>query len=209
MLRNALIVVATLAALHAGVVGALAAPPQVVSITPASNAMAPANTAISITFDQPLQTSSVTVSSLRVFGKRTGRATGPITFSNGNQTVTVTPSEPFAAGELVLVNLANTILAADSTPLRSAGYAFQFLIQTQPAARVFDPIQTQSNKTGAQTRIYGAAAADLDDDGWIDLATRASRSPCRTWAPSSDRSTCSSTAAAAPRASGRRSARRS
>jgi len=169
--RPAPSVVTVLTALLAGAGTALAAPPQVVATGPVSNAMAPANTAIAITFDQPLLPATVTASSLRVFGKQSGRATGPITFSNANQTVTVTPSQPFAAGELVLVNLANTIQAADSTPLRAAGYAFQFLIQTQPAARVFDSIQTQSNKTGAQTRIYGASAADLDDDGWIDLAT--------------------------------------
>jgi len=158
-------------ALLSGADSVLAAPPVVVSSSPASNAMAPATTAISVTFDQPLLPASVTTSSLRVFGKQTGRATGAITFSNANQTVTFTPSRAFAAGELVLVNLANTIQAADTTPLRAAGWAFQFLIQTQPAARVFDSIQTQTNKTGAQTRIYGAAAADLDGDGWIDLTT--------------------------------------
>jgi hypothetical protein len=171
MQRHVFAVVTTLAILQAGAGRLLAAQPQVVATSPAANAMAPADTAISITFDQPLLTSSVTATSLRVFAKQTGRATGSITFSDADQTVTFTPSRAFAAGELVLVNLANTIQAADTTPLRTAGWAFQFLVQTQPAARVFDAIQTQSNKTGAQTRIYGAAAADLDGDGWIDLTT--------------------------------------
>lgn len=171
MRRELLVAVILVTALHAGVASALAAPPQVVATNPASNAMAPSTTTISITFDLPLLPSSVTASNLRVFGKQTGRKTGPITFSDANKTVTMTPSEAFAAGETVLVNLGNTIRGADSTPIRSAGWAFQFLIQTQPAARLFDLIQTQSNKTGAQTRIYGASAADLDDDGWIDLTT--------------------------------------
>jgi hypothetical protein len=171
MLRIALSAFATLAVLDAGAGGALGAPPQVVSTSPVANAMATAGTPVVVTFDQPLLPVSVTASTLRVFRKQTGRANGPIALSNGNRTVTLTPSQPFAAGELVLVNLANTVLGGDFSPVRSAGYAFQFLIATQPAARAFDPIQTQTNKTGAQTRIYGAAAADLDRDGWIDLTT--------------------------------------
>ena len=172
MLRSVLSVIVASSVLRVTIGTALAATPQVVSTNPASNSLtAPPATAISITFDQALSPGSVTASSLRVFGKQTGRKTGAITFSNTDKTVTITPTEPFAAGELVLVNLANTILAADSSPFRQAGYSFQFFVQTQPAARVFDAIQTQSNKTGAQTRIYGAAAADLNDDGWIDLTT--------------------------------------
>jgi hypothetical protein len=42
---------------------------------------APAGTAISITFDQPLLTSSIDSSSLRVFGRSTGTATGAVAFS--------------------------------------------------------------------------------------------------------------------------------
>ena len=114
---------------------------------------------------------SVTASSLRVFGKQTGRKTGAIVFTNSDKTVTITPTEPFAAGELVLVNLANTILAADSSPFREAGYSFQFFVQTQPAARCFDAIQTQSNKTGRPDAHLRRAAADLNDDGYIDLTT--------------------------------------
>ena len=151
--------------------GALAAPPVVVSTSPAANSMAPPDTPIAITFDQALLTSSVTASTLHVFGKQTGKSTGSIAFSNGNQTVTFTPSKAFSAGELVLVNLSHAIQAADSTPLRSAGYAFQFLIQTRPATRSFDKVQSMSNRSGSQTRIYGAAAVDLNGDGFIDLAT--------------------------------------
>jgi hypothetical protein len=154
---------------------AFAAQPDVVSTTPVRNTMAPANTTISITFDEPLLTSSITTSSLRVFGRSTGTATGSVAFSNGDATLTFTPSTPFSAGEHVLVNLSHDVRAADSTPLRSAGYAFEFTIQSAPAARTFQQIDVMSNRTGGpggpQTRIYGALGADLDRDGWIDLTT--------------------------------------
>ena len=156
-----------------GAVGAPAAELQVVSTSPTRNVAAAPATAVSITFDRALQTSSVTASSLRVFGRTSGTASGPLTFSNGDKTVTLTPSTPFAAGEVVLVNLSHDLIAADTSPLRSAGYAYQFRIQTQPAALVFSPIDIMSNRTNpsTQTRIYGAMAADLDHDGYADLTT--------------------------------------
>ena len=154
---------------------ARAAQPDVVSTSPVRNTMAPATTAISITFDEALLTSSVTTSSFRVFGRATGTAGGPVTFSNGNKTLTLTPSRPFSAGERVLVNLSHDVRAADSTPLRSAGYAFEFTVRSAPAAMNFQTIDVMSNHSGGpggpQTRIYGALQADLDGDGWIDLAT--------------------------------------
>lgn len=160
-----------IAALALGAPAALAAPPVVVSTSPVSNAMAPADTPIALTFDQALLGSTVTASSVRVFGKQTGKSTGAIALSNGDTTVTFTPAKPFAAGELVLVNLSHAIQAADSTPLRAGGYAFQFLIETQPGTRNFEVSQSMSNRSGSQTRIYGAAAVDLNGDRSIDLAT--------------------------------------
>ena len=104
--------------------------------------MAVADTPISLTFDQALKTSTVTASSLHVFGKQTGKATGALTFSNADKTVTFTPAKPFSAGELVLVNLSHDVRAADTTPLRSAGYAFQFTIRTSTGAAQLRPDRT-------------------------------------------------------------------
>ncbi len=163
-----------LGSLLASAVG-YAAQPDVVSTSPVRHTTAPASTAISITFDEPLLTSSVTASSLRVFGRSSGPASGAVAFSNGNATVTFTPSSPFSAGERVLVNLSHDVRAADSTPLRSAGYAFEFTVQSAQASLDFEEIDVMSNRTGGpggpQTRIYGALGADLDGDGWIDLTT--------------------------------------
>jgi len=161
-----------LAALLVGAAPVGAAEPLVVSTSPARHTFAPAGSAIAITFDQALLTSSVDGDSFRVFGQQTGPAAGAVTFSNANKTLTLTPAQPFSAGEVVLVNLSHDILAADSTPLRSAGYAFQFTVSSSFATRDFTEIDVMSNRIGgAQTRIYGALAADLDGDRWIDLTT--------------------------------------
>jgi len=146
--------------------------PHVVATSPVRLAVAPATTAVSITLDQALLPSSVTASSVRVFGRSSGTKSGPLTLSDTDHTITLTPSRPFSAGEIVLVNLSHDIRAADSTPLRSAGYAFTFTVAAAPAARSFSEIQKFSNRvSGHQTRIYGALGTDFDGDGWIDLGT--------------------------------------
>src|SRR5262249_24107108 len=123
-------------------------------------------------FDQPLLPASVTGTSFRVFARATGPVSGPVALSNGNRTITLTPSRSFSAGEVVLVNVSHDMLAADSTPVRGAGWAWQVTIAATPTAGTFQQIDVMSNRIGgAQTRIYGALQADLDGDGWIDLAT--------------------------------------
>jgi FG-GAP-like repeat len=91
--------------------------------------------------------------------------------SNANQTATLTPSRALAVGEVVAVNLSHDIKGADASTLRAAGYATQFSTAVAPGAGSFTEIDTFSNRTGPQTRIYGAAATDLNGDGWVDLAT--------------------------------------
>jgi hypothetical protein len=151
---------------------ALAAQPNVVSTNPAANDLGSTNQAISVTFDTALAPGTVDSSTFRVFGKYSGTAAGTLSLSNGDKTVTFSPTgTPFRAGEFVLVNLSHDITASDNTPMRAAGYAFQFIIAAQPSGMVMDEIQSFSNTGGPQTRIYGAMAGDLDNDGFIDLMT--------------------------------------
>lgn len=152
--------------------GAAQAQMQVVATSPTSNGSAPANASVAVTFDRAVNPATLTASSFRIFGRVTGTKSGSFALSNANQTVTVTPSEPFAAGEVVWVNLSHGILGADATALRSAGYFFSFTVATQPASLDFELIDTVSNRGSTpQTRIYGAMAADLNDDQYADLTT--------------------------------------
>ena len=157
--------VATLSTAMLAYVAGAAAQLQVVSTAPALNATAAVTTTVRIDFDKPLNTATVNANSFRVFGRWSGPASGTLSFSNGNQTVTLTPTNPLSAGEQVFVNLSHDIAATDTSTLRAAGYAFQFITGVVASSASFSQTQQFSNKTGAQTRIYGASAADLNGDG--------------------------------------------
>ena len=161
--RLGIAIAASLAVLSAAAAPAAGAGLNVTARSPERNTMAPVGATISITFDKPLVTGSVTSSTFRVFGRGTGTKTGVISFENSDMTVKLTPSTPFSAGEVVLVNLANTITATDTSTLQSGGYAYQFVVQTQTASMSFVEIDEMTNRIdNAQTRIYGAMATDLN-----------------------------------------------
>ncbi len=145
------------------------------STAPAMNTMAPANTTIAVTFDRAVALAQFDDDSFRVFGRGTGTKSGSFALSNVNKTVTFSPSQPFSAGEIVMVNLKNDLVATDTSPFRSAGYAFQFTVASVPGAMTFQYLNTMSNRTGGQpgphTQIYGAQATDLNHDTYLDIAT--------------------------------------
>lgn len=149
---------------------------QILSVSPARHALdAPIDSDVTITFDRPVNPATVTSASLRVAGRWSGPFSYTIEFSNLNQTVRCRPqgSWTFSAGEIVQVNLANTIQAADGSPLRTAGHAWQFNTAASPATRQFAPIDVFTNRTSPDegTRLYGASGADLNRDGYLDLTT--------------------------------------
>jgi hypothetical protein len=147
----------------------------VTGTNPPLNGTAPRTTTIAVTFDRAVTLGQFNADRFRVFGRGTGTKTGTFSLTNADQTVVFTPDEPFSAGEIVRVNLKNTLVAADSSPIRSAGYAFQFTVAVQAGARTFEYRNALSNRTGGpggpQTRIYGAQATDMNHDGYLDLAT--------------------------------------
>lgn len=148
-----------------------AAPLQVTQLSPARNSVASPVTLVAIDFDKPVIPSSINAGTFRVFGRASGAKTGTFAFANGNQKVIFHPNEPFSAGETVRINLSHDLVAADLTTLRPAGYFYQFQVRTVPSG-TFQQIDVLSNRIGAEiTRIYGAAATDLNNDGFVDLAT--------------------------------------
>jgi hypothetical protein len=145
---------------------------NVVSVSPASHSTASVTANIQVHFDRAVQTSTITPSSFRVFGRWSGAVAGTFTFSNGNQTVIFTPSRSYSAGENVRINLSHDIRATDLSFLRSAGYAWDFRTAVAPSAREFLEVDVMSNRIdNIQTRIYGASASDLNEDGYLDLTT--------------------------------------
>ncbi len=154
---------------------AQAATLTVAGTNPPINGTGAATTTIAVTFDRAVGLGQFNASRFRVFGRGTGTKSGTFQLSPDNLTVTFTPSTPFSAGEIVMVNLKNDLVATDTSPIRTAGYAFQFTAEAQAGSMDFAFLNTMSNRTGGpggpQTRIYGAQATDLNHDGYLDLAT--------------------------------------
>src|SRR4029077_2796003 len=60
---------------------------------------------------------------------------------------------------------------ADASPLRSAGYVFQFVARTAPASMSFTqngpPVSVRTDDS--VTRLYGGSIPDVENDGWVDF----------------------------------------
>ena len=144
-----------------------------VSLTPAPHVNnAVSSTAIEITFDRPILPSSVALSSFWAFGRWSGAADGTFSFSNDDQTVTLTPTRPFSAGEQVMVILSHDLQAADGSPFRDAGLSYQFFVRAAPQPDLnlveIDEMTTRTSQA-VSTRSYGGFATDLNEDGWMDI----------------------------------------
>jgi len=144
----------------------------VVSVSPAAGDLsAPVNAAIVIEFDRPVLQGSVDSQSFSAFGRWSGVASGTYSFSNGDQTVTLTPDAPFSAGERVMVVLSHDLEATDTNKLRSAGYTYQFWIVAAPAPMTFTEHQVLSTRAfpTESAVTYGGVGSDFDNDGHLDL----------------------------------------
>ncbi len=128
---------------------------------------------IVVTFDRPVNTATFTNSNFRVFGKLRGVINGTKTWSNGDTTLTFQPNAPFLAGESIMVIMSRELRGGDNVALRSQGYSFMFNAGVSPTYHRFEFKRQFSNRdqTGAQTRIYGGLACDLNGDGWTDMTT--------------------------------------
>ncbi len=144
---------------------------RVLGTVPAAVSVAPVSTAITVQFDQPVQASSVHAGSFRVFGRYSGPHAGSYQLTHLGRWVTFTPAQPFSAGEVVWVNLSHDLRGQGGARLRDAGHAFQFSTGVAVSSATFSEYDEMSNNEGEQTRIYGAAATDLDGDGFLDLTT--------------------------------------
>lgn len=144
----------------------------VVSVEPSPRLNAPVSGPIVIHFDKPVKPVSVVLlDSFWAFARWSGTVQGTISFSNGDQTVTLTPSWPLSAGENVMVILSHDIEAVDGTTLRPGGYSFQFWTKTDPSPMNFALIDTLAVRgiDGVHTQAYGGFASDLNGDRFLDI----------------------------------------
>jgi hypothetical protein len=151
---------------------ASAAELTVVGVEPAANSLtAPLYSPIVLHFDRAVNPATITSASVSAVGRWSGVMAGNLSFSDGDQTVTLHPSRYWSAGEQVTVHLSHDIQAADGASLRSAGYSFQFWTAAKPASMVFAEIDRLSTRTTPTqgSRAYGGIASDLNRDGYLDL----------------------------------------
>ncbi|MCP4202639.1 MAG: hypothetical protein GY769_11975 [bacterium] len=144
----------------------------VVAVSPAARSLAAdVDSSITVEFDRPVLTSSVSPASFWAFGRWSGAATGTYAFGNGDRTVTLTPDRRFSAGETVMVLLSRDLQAMDGSFLRDAGFSFQFWTRSRGAGFGFSEIDRFSTRTSPEitTRAYGGFGSDLDGDGFLDL----------------------------------------
>lgn len=162
------IMLAVAALSHAARAGQLA----VAAVEPAINAgnvgvYAP----IRVQFNMPVMRASVTAASFWAFARWSGTVQGAIGFEDGDQIITLTPNHAFSHGESVMVMLSHDIQAADGSPLRAAGFSWQFMTRVRLAPMSFSALPPLFTRTTPRqsVRTYGGIASDLNHDGWLDL----------------------------------------
>ncbi len=151
----------------------LAQAPQVLDVSPSAHQNdAMANASINVTFDTPIDLSTVAYGNFKVFGRWSGPAEVAFSMSNNDQSVEMTPFEPFMAGEQITVTLTKSIKSANGQNMEHS-YVWYFWIRTN--STMGDPIITldktiQLREPGeGLLQSYGAYAGDLNNDGFSDL----------------------------------------
>ena len=139
-------------------------PVLLTNLVPARNAVAaPRNGGVAATFSVPV--TAATASNLRVFGNlHRGRRPGTVS-GGGTSTLTFTPNQPFAPGELLSVSLPSSLQAADGNQVTKK--VVQFTAAVGGTGR--HDFITRSVLTVAGAGSF--RAGDLDNDGDVDLAT--------------------------------------
>ena len=141
----------------------------VTGTTPSQNAISvPTATNITASFCMELDPATFTANTVTIHGSETGFHTATFDYDQGSHVVTVDPIVDFAAGEVVSVTFTDGIQAPDGTPL-SHGYVWSFTIATQPGSGTFGP--PLSRAVASPARVSDVAAADVDNDGDMDIIT--------------------------------------
>ncbi len=123
---------------------------------------------ICIEFSLPIDVTTVTSKSIRVFGRWSGPC--DLTYRVLGNLIVCTPTTLFSHGEQVFVSLSNGIRSTSGLALAGSGFQWQF--RTASIASVGDYEFNQSlttNRSGESSRPYGGIATDLNGDGWLDI----------------------------------------
>lgn len=144
--------------------------PQLTAHTPERYAASVSTAAtVSFTFSTAMSTATITAGSVVVRGSLTGEryltSASQIAFSNGNATVTVTPNKPFKPGELVTVQLLNTIASTSGTTLTTSATWHFRTVGSGAGQREFYHREVFANPSAC----YAVRVGDFNGDGYVDF----------------------------------------
>ncbi|HUV30291.1 MAG TPA: FG-GAP-like repeat-containing protein [Acidobacteriota bacterium] len=145
--------------------------PEILTVTPAQNELnVVPYTNIWVRFNADMDESTFTNSTFVVHGDQTGLHPGTFGYNSLTHTVTFNPSVDFADGEEVSVVLTTGIESAVGMPLDSS-YAWSFRVAVVDGFATFVTDSAYSLGPHMAVVPQHVAAADLDGDGDMDLAT--------------------------------------
>ena len=143
---------------------------RVLSSSPANNAIAaPAGGLWEVSFDRPVDPASL-AGNVGMFGRWSGVVAGQTGLDAAGTRLSVRPSRPLFAGEVVMVSLTRNVRALDATTLQG-GFAAWYFVAPAPGPATFSLARTLQLRTGTPTITYGVHAIDLDRDGSPDITS--------------------------------------
>lgn len=138
----------------------------VVSVTPSLNALnVSQNIAPSVTFNAGINSTTLTNSTVRMYGSLSGFHSSTFSYNSSSYTATIIPNAQFKVGEHVTVTLTRGIRNISGDSLVNS-YSWSFTVKTNASSWIF----YQSSTIGVGNTPWGVAAADYDGNGTIDLA---------------------------------------
>jgi hypothetical protein len=147
--------------------------PNIVSTSPTQNELNVAiSTNVSVIFDIDMDPTTINDSTFVVNAWSTGLHQGTITYNGLTKTATLDPTSDFDEGEIVTVVLTTGIKSSLGCPMESS-YVWSFTTRvSEESGGIFAPHVDYEAGEGP----WSIFAADLDEDGDIDLMTANSHS---------------------------------
>lgn len=127
---------------------------------------------ISVSFTMLPDRQTLTDSTVRLFGSFTGRHPSVLTLDTATFVLTIAPPSPFIRGEEVTVVLTEGITDTGGSAIASS-FQWTFRIRMGSGSGIFAPVETLA----VGTEPFSMYAADLDQDGDIDLSVAHILSP--------------------------------